>query len=95
LAPQSLAKFAGTWCAFVFGEEDPPAKPSPINGGGGGCEVVVRRGIELCFLATFLDVLTAYAIACAALSAASLLVSSLHWPVSAHFFKNLPGGCIE
>lgn len=37
----------------------------------------------------------AYAIACAALSAAFLFESSSHCPVSAHFLRNLPGGSFE
>ena len=38
---------------------------------------------------------TAYAIACAALSAASLRDSSIHCPVSGHSLRNRPGGSFE
>lgn len=39
--------------------------------------------------------LTVYAIACAALSAASLRDSSIHCPVSGHSLRNRPGGSFE
>ncbi len=61
---------------------------------------VVVEGDEGAFL--FLDALfgdlaflTAYAIACAALSAASLRDSSIHCRVSGHSLRNRPGGSFE
>ena len=49
-----------------------------------------------CLLFSFRDSpLITYAIAWAALSAASLLESSFHWPVAGHFLRNRPGGVFE
>jgi len=57
---------------------------------------VTGGGVRRSFLRFDLSLpLTAYAIAWATLSAASLFESSLHWPVSGHCLRNLPGGSIE
>ena len=62
---------------------------------------VVVEGDEGAFLFFFdalfgeLAFLTVYAIACAALSAASLRDSSIHCPVSGHSLRNRPGGSFE
>ena len=61
----------------------------------------VVEGDERAFLFFFdalfgeLAFLTVYAIACAALSAASLRDSSIHCPVSGHSLRNRPGGSFE
>ena len=61
----------------------------------------VVEGDEGAFLFFFdarfaeLAFLTAYAIACAALSAASLRDSSIHCLVSGHSLRNRPGGSFE
>ena len=61
----------------------------------------VVEGDEGAFLFFFdarfaeLAFLTTYAIACAALSAASLRDSSIHCPVSGHSLRNRPGGSFE
>ena len=62
---------------------------------------VVVEGDEGAFLFFFdalfgeLAFLTVYAIACAALSAASLRDSSIHCPVSGQSLRNRPGGSFE
>mmetsp|Transcript_5739 Transcript_5739/g.9406 ORF Transcript_5739/g.9406 Transcript_5739/m.9406 type:complete len:129 (+) Transcript_5739:875-1261(+) len=75
----------------IFHKNHHHHRPHPVAEREGGGKLK-RRSL----LFTFKDSpLIRYAIAWAALSAASLLDNSFNWPVSEHFLRNLPGGFFE